>query len=252
MKKILTEKFRKELIPRKDPEPFSLKANRVLLEGLVGSGKTYFINKAVENILEDKNANTNFVLTSAHGDFLELSSKLLDLNYKLFVLNSDTDKNFVKIHRTDSTLNVLIYEPDDEKIWNSLMTEPKTAVVVNVSNIGDKDLYTSLVTNCMNQLTEKDPLENVKLITVFDDFEYLFDFYNLEKESNNTILGFVTELLEKYSNSDTEYLKLVFSGQSLLRIPVFSDLIKTESNWQYINFSTDFQPVKKGSAIWEY
>lgn len=252
MTKILTEKFRKELIPKKDPESFSLKANRVLLEGLAGSGKTYFINRAIEKILEDKNANTNFVLTSAHGDFSELSSKLLDLNYKLFIFNSGTSEKFVKIHKFGSTLSVSTYELDDEEIWNSLMTEPKTAVVVNISNIGDKDLYSSLVTNCMNQLITKDLLEDVNLITVFDDFEYLFDFHNLEKEPNDKVSGLVTELLEKYSDSDTEHFKIVFSGQCLSKRPVFSKFFIIKGTYQYINFSTDFQPMKKGSAIWEY
>ncbi len=252
MTKILTEKFRKELIPKKDPEPFSLKANRVLLEGLAGSGRTYFINKAIENILEDKNANTNFVLTSAHGDFSELSSKLLDLNYKLFVFNSSTEKKFVKIHKFGSTLSVSTYESDDEEIWNSLMTEPKTAVVVNISNIEDKDLYSSLVGKCINQLIAKYPLEGVNLITVFDDFEYLFDFHNLEKESNDKISRLIAELLEKHCDSDAEHFKIVFSGQNLSKMPVFSKFFIIKGTYQYINFSTDFQPMKKGSAIWEY
>lgn len=251
MKKILTEKFRKELIPKKDPKPFSLKANRVLLEGLAGSGKTYFINKAIENILEDKNANTNFILTSAHGDFSELSSKLLDLNYKLFIFNSATSEKFVKIHKFDSTLSVSTYESDDEEIWNSLMIEPKTAVVVNISNIGDKELYSSLIENCINQLIAKDPLEDVKLITVFGDFEYMFGFDNLEKEFNDKISRLIAELFEKYCDSDTEHFKIVFSGQCLSKIPVFSKFFITKGTYQYINFSTDFQPMKKGSAIWE-
>lgn len=240
MKKILLQNLKTKFTEERDLKLFTLGANKVLLEGRVGSGKTYFISKVIEKILKDENANTNFLLTNAHGDFSELSSKLLDLNYKLFIFNSGTSEKFVKIHKFDSTLSVSTCEPDDEEIWNSLMTEPKTAVVVNVSNIGDKDLYTSLVTNCMNQLIEKDPLEDVKLITVFDDFEYMFDFYNLEKESNDTMSGLVTELFEKYCDLDEEHSKIVFSGQCLLRISVFSDLIKTKPNWKCINISTDF------------
>lgn len=240
MQKILLQNLKTKFTEERDLKLFNLGTNKVLLEGSVGSGKTYFINKVIEKILGNKNTNTNFVLTNAHGDFSELSSKLLDLNYKLFVFNSSTEKKFVKIHKIGSTLSVSAYEPCDEEIWNSLMTEPKTAVVVNVSNIGDKDLYSSLVTKCINQLIEKDPIEGVNLITVFDDFEYMFGFDNLEKESNDKMSGLVSELLEKYCDLDEEHSKIVFSGQCLLRISAFSDLIKTKPNWKCINISTDF------------
>lgn len=243
----ILQKLIKKPAKQEDSDLFKLKANRIFLDGPAGSGKTNFINRTIGKMLEDKDIKTNFILANAHGDLLELADKLLELNYKLFVFNSYTERKFVEINRADSRLNspdpilnILTHEADDKKIWDCLTTEPKTAIIINDFDIEDIDLYTSLVNGCIKQLAAKGPHDDVNLITLFDDFEYLFSSRIPEQMAEDEASKLVSELFKKYRNPYVERLKMVFSGQMLSKIPVFSEALKTDLIYQYINFGTGF------------
>lgn len=210
----------------------------MFLEGPAGSGKTYFINRTVEKMLKNKDLKTNFVLANAHGDFSELANKLLRLDYKLYILSSNTDNKFVKIDKNTSELNVATHEVNDQNIWNSITKENKIAIIINSFNIGDAELYKSAVNNCMKELLENEPVETVDLITIIDDLEFLFDFNKDRDESHVSPL--ITELFKKYSNPYVERLKIVLSGQRISDIPVISELLNSVPIYQYVNFDTGF------------
>lgn len=238
MQNMLFKSLGKKLSKKESSELFELKANRVFLEGPAGSGKTYFINRTVEKILEDKDLKTNFVLANAHGDFSELANKLLELEYKIYIISSNTDGRFVKIDKDTSELNVATCNINDQSIWNSITRKNKIAVIINAFNIDDTELYKSTVNNCIKELLENEPVETVDLVTVIDDLEFLFDF---NKDTNKgQVSPLITELFKKYSNPYVECLKIVLSGQRISDIPVISELLNTMPIYQYVNFDTGF------------
>lgn len=225
----------------KDSELFALKSNKVFLNGNAGSGKTYFISKAIENLLKDEDVKTNFILMNMHADLDGLANKLLNLGYEIYILNSQTEARFVKMCTNESMLRVSVCDINDTDIYKSLLTKEKTAMIVNGSPFSDT-LYCKEVANkCISALIDEDfSEEETELVFVLDDFELMFNNSGEKEESlvNNEGVELITKLFGKYDDSGLECLKIVISGQEINQMPIVSELQNNTSAYQYINFST--------------
>lgn len=225
----------------KDSELFALKSNKVFLNGNVGSGKTYFISKAIENLLKDEGVKTNFILMNMHADLGGLANELLNLGYEIYILNSYTETKFVKMCTGESMLRVSVCDINDSDVYKRLLTNEKTAMIVNGSPFSDT-LYCKEVANkCISALINGDlSEEEIELVFVLDDFELMFNTSGEKEESlvNNEGAELITKLFDKYDDSSLEYLKVIISGQRINQISIVSELQNNTSAYQYINFST--------------
>lgn len=228
---------------QKNSKTFTLESNNVFLNGNVGTGKTYFIKKTIDNFLNDKDTNENFILINMHADFGDLSNKLLEKGYNLYMINNNTKNKFVQMHKRETQLNVSISDINNPDVYKDLLKTQKTAIIVNGSVFVDVLYFKKVINNCIEKLTNNKLPEEKEFVFVLDGFEIIFN--DNDKRECNSMNEEGTELIydlfDKHNDSDFQNLKIIISGQRINQMPIISNIQENIDSYQYIDFSTDLE-----------
>lgn len=220
---------------QKNSKQFTLESNNVFLNGNVGTGKTYFIKKTIDNFLNDKDTNENFILINMHADFGDLSNKLLEKGYNLYMINNNTKNKFVQMHKRETQLNVSISDINNPDVYKDLLKTQKTAIIVNGSVFVDVLYFKKVINNCIEKLLSNSLPEETEFVFVLDDFEYIYNNIDGKEEK------LISDLFSKQDDLSSEKLKIIISGQSINQMPIISNIQENINAYQYIDFSTDLE-----------
>lgn len=220
---------------QKNSKLFTLESNNIFLNGNVGTGKTYFIKKVIDNFLNNKDINENFILINMHADFDDLANKLLEKGYNLYMINNNTKNKFVQMHKRESQLNVSISDIDNPDVYKDLLKTQKTAIIVNGSTFVDISHFKKVINNCIEKLLSNNLPEDTEFVFVLDDFEHIYN--NIDGKENELI----SDLFSKYNDPDSEKLKIIISGQRINQMPIISNIQENIDAYQHIDFSTDLE-----------
>lgn len=211
---------------------YELKSEIVFLEGLVGCGKTHFVNNVVKKIGSSDLHNSNFMLFDGRGERGELADVLLEYGYNVFVINKNTEGKFVFMKRTNGNLDVSIYETDNDEVWQSLKTKPKTAIVAGSL---DKESLIYIINKGIGQILKNDICKDINLVAIFENIDFVINQDDDGNEDEETF-GFVSELLQKYNENQLDNVQTIFSFQELSRLSIFKEFMNGENKYQYIRF----------------
>lgn len=211
---------------------YELKSEIVFLEGLVGCGKTHFVNNIVKKMGASNLQNSNFMLFDGRGERGELADVLLEYGYNVFVINKNTEGKFVFMKKTNGNLDVSIYENDNDEVWQSLKTKPKTAIVAGHLDNGQ---LVSIINKGMDRILKNDICKDINLVAIFENIDFVINQDSDGNEDEETF-GLVSELLQKYNKNQLEHIQTVFSFQELSHLSIFKEFMDSENKYQYIRF----------------
>ena len=228
---------------QKNSKIFTLESNNVFLNGNVGTGKTYFIKKTIDNFLNNKDTNENFILINMHADFDDLANKLLEKGYNLYMINNNTKNKFVQMHKRETQLNVSISDINNPDVYKDLLKTQKTAIIVNGSVFVDILYFKKVINNCIEKLTNNKLPEEKEFVFVLDGFEIIFNDNDKRECNSMNEEGpeLIYDLFDKHNDSDFQNLKIIISGQRINQMPIISNIQENIDAYQYIDFSTDLE-----------
>lgn len=230
-KKIL-EKATKRAQSNDGSTLYELKSEITFLEGLIGCGKTHFVNNVVKKMGASDSYNSNFMLFDGRGEQGELADMLLKYGYNVFVINNNTKGKFVSVNRAHRELDISIYETDSDEAWQSLTTKPKTAIVAGRL---DKEQLVHIVNRGIEQILKNDIYKYINVVAVFENIDFVLQEDGDNKEREETF-DLVSGLLQKYKEGKLENTQTIFSFQDLSQISIFKEFIDEENRYQYIKF----------------
>lgn len=222
----ILEKATKRTQSNKGSNLYDLKSEIIFLEGPVGCGKTHFVNNIVKKIGSDDSHNSNFMLFDGRGEELELADMLLGCGYNVFVINNETEGNFVFVNRNNGELDVSVYKTDSEEVWQSFKTKPKTAIVAGRL---DKESLIHIINKGIGQILKNDICKDIDVVAAFENIDFVV-------QDNEETLGLVSELLQNYRKNKLENIQTILSFHDLSQIAIFKEFVDGENRYQYVRF----------------
>lgn len=229
----ILEKATKRTQSNKGSNLYDLKSEIVFLEGPVGCGKTHFVSNVVTKMGSSNLHNNNFMLFDGRGEEGELADMLLGCGYNVFVINKETDGNFVFVNRNNGELDVSVYKTDSEEVWQSLKTKPKTAIVAG--RLGKESLI-HIINKGIGQILKNDICKDIDVVAVFENIDFIVREDGIKEEEEGETLGLVSELLQNYRENKPENIQTILSFQDLSQISIFKEFIDGENKYQYVRF----------------